>query len=648
MKRQVLRRTPLTVAALALGLLALAPGASAATAGSLTQLPGSAGCWIRSFAFGCSHARAQLEASSLAFSPDGKFLYVANGPGDTAQTVTRGGITIFARNPGTGQISQLPGAQGCVTEDATDGSGGPCTSGIGLHGTKAIAMAPDGKHVYVGESGSDLSNNRKSAILLFDRNSTTGALSQSATAPCIGDGSDTDCPTGARQIQDITSMVVVGGNLYVTSGHITDSDPNGALTMYNLDPTTGAPTQPSGTTGCFQEDPAPNCAAARQMREPTSVVSVGSQLYVSASEGMAPASGGDNDGAVVRFDRANDGTLTQPAGKPGCLNRSGTSIDGPNTCETGKALHDARWLAASPDGNNLYLATEGDPPAFSGNAIGSLVVLARAANGDLTQTGCFSRDGTNGYAATPTGVCTAVRGMYEASGVVVSPDGNNVYVATSDGPGGIVTFARNTSTGALTQLNGAEGCATTTGDDGDQYTCAVSRATSGATALAVSSETAAGACKSLYVGSTDLNSFGLSVFAREPACPQPGGGNQGPCPSSVFSVGKVKANVKDGSLIIRVTANCPGTVEAKATATTKKKKKKQASKLRAAKTIAAGSASQQVGTLTLILKPSKAAKSILSKKGKLAVTVKITYRPTGGTASSKTIKTKLKLKLKKK
>ena len=51
----------------------------------------------------------------------------------------------------------------------------------------------------------------------------------------------------------------------------------------------------------------------------------------------------------------------------------------------------------------------------------------------------------------------------------------------------------------------------------------------------------------------------------------------------------------------------------------------------------------QAGTYSIALKPSGAAKKVLREKGKLKVSLKLTYTPTGGTSSASTSALTLKL-----
>ena len=93
---------------------------------------------------------------------------------------------------------------------------------------------------------------------------------------------------------------------------------------------------------------------------------------------------------------------------------------------------------------------------------------ARAAQplGALTQlpgaAGCFTSNGASNAGA---GTCSQARGLAEGESAIVSPDGRNVYVGSyPNGAGpGYTIFARDSSTGALSQLSGKSGCLTTDG-----------------------------------------------------------------------------------------------------------------------------------------------------------------------------------------
>ena len=144
----------------------------------------------------------------------------------------------------------------------------------------------------------------------------------------------------------------------------------------------------------------------------------GRHLYVAA----------DDDDSVTFFTRnATTGALAQSA----VLRNGSGGVDG---------LDGAHDLALSPDGNNLYVTARSDH---------ALAVFNRNTDtGALTFAKAF-KDGSDG-----------ADGLDGARGLVVSPDGKNVYVAGS-GEHALAVFNRNADTGALTFAkafkNGSDG-----------------------------------------------------------------------------------------------------------------------------------------------------------------------------------------------
>lgn len=116
-------------------------------------------------------------------------------------------------------------------------------------------------------------------------------------------------------------------------------------------------------------------------------------------------------------------------------------------------------------------------PATSSLARGGpLIPRSSAFAGSLARVtgkgGCYS-------AAARTG-CIRGREIDDAVDVVVSPDGDNVYVvedtaqpASGSWPGAIVTFRRDPDTGALTQLAGGSGCITAASTHPCTYSSAI-------------------------------------------------------------------------------------------------------------------------------------------------------------------------------
>jgi DNA-binding beta-propeller fold protein YncE len=158
--------------------------------------------------------------------------------------------------------------------------------------------------------------------------------------------------------------------------------------------------------------------------------------------------------SVAAFARRPGGALRQLAGRQGCVDYH-VVVDEPRanrTCAKGKLLWPTS-AALSRDGRNLYVASWAfDPHGDRSDNYSDLAVFAR----DRTTGALRQLPGTQGcLGPSARGGCTAGRGLYGPESVVLSPDGRNVYVASS---GGLAVFARDARSGALRQLAGTAGC----------------------------------------------------------------------------------------------------------------------------------------------------------------------------------------------
>lgn len=148
-----------------------------------------------------------------------------------------------------------------------------------------------------------------------------------------------------------------------------------------------------------------------------------------------------------------DAAMVQLSNADGCLSSVAAAAEGDCT-QSLRALNGAQGLAISPDGANVYVA--------GGPAEGGLLIFDRdPATGAVTQkagtAGCIVDRGN----ATPDPTCSQGQliGSAGAGGnpVTVSPDGNNVYLASAE-YASISVFDRDPTTGALTQKTGTAGC----------------------------------------------------------------------------------------------------------------------------------------------------------------------------------------------
>lgn len=431
--------------------------------------------------------------------------------------------------PPAGTLAQLPGPRGCLVDRSAPA--GKCGAARALKGpgpfmgSRAIAVSPDGKDVYVASSKSD-------AIAIFRRNARTGALTQpKGTAGCIALKGAGGCAT-AVGLDGPNSVAISpdGRSAYATSRE------SNTVSIFRRNQSTGALSQLPGAAGCVSGLPAPVCASGRALVGPDVVVVSpdGANVYVGSFLGNAVA--------IFDRDRAS-GSLIQPGDSTGCI---AEAIGG---CALGLALGAPEGMAISGDGANVYVAT-----ALS-NAV---VVLARdKSTGTLTQatngSGCivnsplancatgaqlsganavafnpggdvyvtslfsnsvtsFGRDSSGGLAQKKGTLgclvylravgCSFGRALVAPEGLAVSPDGANVYAAAFR-TGGIAVLDRGKRSGAVTQKPGRAGCLAPRSVPG----CTRGRALRGVSSIALSPD-------GRYLYSTSFGSNAVDIFRR--------------------------------------------------------------------------------------------------------------------------------------
>jgi 6-phosphogluconolactonase (cycloisomerase 2 family) len=102
------------------------------------------------------------------------------------------------------------------------------------------------------------------------------------------------------------------------------------------------------------------------------------------------------------------------------------------------------------------------------------------------------------------GTCAVGTALAFAASIAVSPDGKHVYVASFLSDA-VAVFSRNKTTGTLTQLAGTAGCVS---GDGTAGACALGTALDGAFSITLSHDG-----KNVYAAS--VNSSAVAVFARD-------------------------------------------------------------------------------------------------------------------------------------
>jgi DNA-binding beta-propeller fold protein YncE len=204
----------------------------------------------------------------------------------------------------------------------------------------------------------------------------------------------------------------------------------------------------------------------------------GNNLYVASS----------TSNAIAIFDRDKQtGVLSQPSGKSGCV-----ASRGAHGCALAVGLLQPNSIAISGNGRNLYATSRAgnSVTAFARNRkTGALHQLAGGS-------GCVS--------GLPIPGCAAGEALLAPDVVVVSRDGKNVYAGSFFG-NSVAAFARDATTGGLTQLAGAAGCIAeaTSG-------CAPGIAMGAIEGLAITRDGT-----SLYTGSALSNA--VAILTRDPS-----------------------------------------------------------------------------------------------------------------------------------
>jgi len=306
-------------------------------------------------------------------------------------------------------------AYNCVSEFPTPG----CGVAHGLTHPLRVAMSPDNSQIYAatqdGVAWFDVAPLPPSPVPgpvsttivarataqgvgtpggTPSQNTTQGALT---FVGCLNSDASDTCGKAQVHNEDAVVLSADGASVYVGSSDGTvvgfARGAHGAL----------------GQISCItQADPAPaGCVTGHDLAHV-------SALAISSDGASLYAVGADSH-ALVTFDRAADGTITEAS----CLGLNA----GPDGCTVDADLATPISVAVSPDNANVYV----------GDTRANVISFDRATDGTLTATGCLGSTGT---------ACAFATTITHATGkTLVTPDGERVYVVAEDRDG-VAQYAR--------------------------------------------------------------------------------------------------------------------------------------------------------------------------------------------------------------
>lgn len=380
--------------------------------GALEQLPGAAGCLSSGPVDGCAELAGVDDGAGLAVSPDGRFVHLLASAGDMR-------ITTFARDPGSGALTRVAGADGCLRSGAATAD---CRSEPLLANALQLAASPDGRSLYVPFGGSP------AGVAAFSVDVESGRVSATG---CVVEGAATAACAGGRALAGAGAAVVSpdGRQLYVAGGgwlNGASSSTAGHVAVFARDAADGTLRQLDGTAGCVRGDSGATagCATVRGFR--TSLYGTPLSLAI-APDGSSLYAASATEATVTVLSRdAATGALSQPAGAGGCL------VDGPAAegCATTTSMGGIWQLAVSPDGRTVAGAsyTGAARGGELGNS-GGTIHFDRAVDGTLTRAPAPFACLTDWAPAVS---CSPARALTGVATVAFAPDSGTLYAGGLD------------------------------------------------------------------------------------------------------------------------------------------------------------------------------------------------------------------------
>jgi len=215
----------------------------------------------------CGTVRGMGRTADLAFSPDGRYLYVAIG-----LVSSGGGILVLQRQAATGTLQQLDGADGCLQRTGILFPAAPPCGSVPATGFQPayLRISPDGSTVLVASLSTF-----NQGFFVFARDQLTGVLT---LRTCYTDAPMPPCtappgPAGAGTADlagGISNLAFTpDGRTVVAVGQFWGTNHHGVyagIYLFHLDPATGALTlaacYEAQTSGCNALVPVPSAAAS--------------------------------------------------------------------------------------------------------------------------------------------------------------------------------------------------------------------------------------------------------------------------------------------------------------------------------------------------------------------------------------------------
>lgn len=422
-----------------------------------------------------------------------------------------------------GGLKQLTGTKGCIVDEVSIPAG--CEDVRAMQNIGDVAISPDGENAYVTSIDRD-------AVVVFDRNATTGALTQKTSITgCVTSNSGFSTPDSCNlitppELLDGARGVAVsasGANVYVVtdSGRLVafNRAGDGTLALNNSSNFSGAgnplnsvavspdgaTVYPAGTGGggivgvysldadgsvtfktCYAVTTCPQSAPNLGPVTDVEVTPDNRELLITTTTALL---GWDRVTAVG----ATQGNVTPSAAVNRCV--SATTLSG--TCQARAGMLEVKALALADGGSRVFVAGGQSLTVVNRDPATNVLTPDTAGN-------CFTYPTANFTGCTSVSGSACCTNFYPARDVVAMPNGDNVYLGTRASNPTIYGFD---SSGALSLIPAPLGCTNPTASEG----CSTFRQ-----GVAVEAMAAAGNSRHVYAGGNSrLFSF---VLDRPPTC----------------------------------------------------------------------------------------------------------------------------------